>query len=123
MNARWIVAAALAVGLAVTAEAQQKPTLSVGKDAVVTLTPAQQAAMEKLTTPVLGDLQKLQIQVLVQKIEIAQLRAQAAQEAFERAREEITKLVQSLQVPGYDLSLERLEYVKKPELPKKEDPR
>jgi hypothetical protein len=64
--------------------------------------------------PKLSDTQRLQLQVVAQRIEIAQLKAQAAQVEFERARVDFGALVKSLQVDGYDLDLQRLEYVKKP---------
>ena len=68
--------------------------------------------------PELTEVQKLKIQNLTQRIEIAQLRAQAAQREFEAARNEITQLIQTLQVEGYTLSLETLSYTKNPEPPK-----
>jgi hypothetical protein len=61
--------------------------------------------------PQLTDVQKLQLQNAAQRVEIAQLRAQQAMGEFER-------LVQSLQVQGYELDLQKLTYVKKDE-PKK----
>lgn len=70
------------------------------------------------TAPVLTVEQKQSIQILVQRIELAQLRAQAAQVEFEKARAETTQLVQSLQKEGYDLDLQTLTYTKK--VPKKE---
>jgi len=69
--------------------------------------------------PALTDVQKLTVQNLAQQIEIAQLRAQQAQRDFDQAREQLGKLLQSLQVDGYDLDLRALTYSKKPE-PKKE---
>jgi hypothetical protein len=73
------------------------------------------------TAPTLTDVQKLTIQNLAQRIEIAQLRAQQAQAEFDKARQAIGKLVQSLQVEGYELRLETLEYVKKPQSEKKNE--
>lgn len=72
----------------------------------------------KPTAPVLTTEQKQAVVILSQRIELAQLRAQAAQVEFEKARAEIAQLVQSLQVPGFDLDLQAMTYTKKPEPPK-----
>jgi hypothetical protein len=71
-------------------------------------------------TPTLTETQILQVQNAAQRIELAQQRARAAAleqqlagVEFERAREVATKLVQTLQVQGYDLDLERFVYVPK----------
>ncbi|HXG72908.1 MAG TPA: hypothetical protein VNJ04_20115 [Gemmatimonadaceae bacterium] len=64
--------------------------------------------------PTLTEVQRLQVQTLAQSIEIAQLRAQQAQRDFAQAREQLTTLVQSLQVPGFDLDLQTMTYTKKP---------
>lgn len=69
--------------------------------------------------PELTEVQRLQLQVQMQRIEIAQLRAQAAQRDFDEARNELQKLATSLQVAGYDLDLQRLVYVKQPSSVKK----
>ena len=45
-------------------------------------------------------------------IELAQLRAQAAQREFDGARDELQKLVVSLKVEGYTLDLQSLTYTK-----------
>lgn len=77
-------------------------------------------AQEK-DSPALTDVQKLQIQNVAQRMEIAQLRAQQAQRDFESARAEAEKLIASLQVQGYTLDLQTMTYqaVPKPaELPK-----
>lgn len=65
-------------------------------------------------SPTLTVEQKQAVQILVQRIELAQLRAQAAQAEFERARAEVSALLTSLQKDGYDLDLQTLTYVKKP---------
>lgn len=78
--------------------------------------------------PALTEVQKLTLQTLLQRIEIAQLRAQAAQRDFEQARDEAQKLLSVLQVPGYTLDLQTGVYTvtppkageKKPEPPKPE---
>jgi hypothetical protein len=67
----------------------------------------------QIAAPALSGTEKLQIQVIAQRIEIAQLRAQAAQAEFDRAREEFTKLIASLQKDGYTLDIQKMEYVKK----------
>jgi hypothetical protein len=67
--------------------------------------------------PALTELHKLTLQNLGQRIELAQLRAQVAQVEFDKARTEIAALVQSLQVQGYDLDLQALTYIRKPESP------
>lgn len=69
--------------------------------------------------PVLTEVQKLQLQNLTQRLEIAQLRMQAAQADFQAARTEIETLVKSLQVEGYNLDLQSLTYTKKPPPEKK----
>lgn len=67
--------------------------------------------------PKLTEAQVLQVQNVAQRIELAQQRARAsaleqqvAQIEFEKAREAASKLVQALQVPGYDLDLDRFVY-------------
>lgn len=61
-------------------------------------------------TPSLTDVQKQQLQILAQRIEIAQLKAQIAQRDFDVARSEITALVTSLQVKGFTLDLTTFAY-------------
>lgn len=68
--------------------------------------------------PMLSDISRLQLKVTVQRIEIAQLRAQAAQAEFDRAREDLTRLLASVAKDGYDVDLQRFEYVvRKPDAP------
>lgn len=62
--------------------------------------------------PVLGETQKLQLQNLALRLEIAQLRAQAAQRDFDVARAEFATLLKSLEVPGYTFDPQTLAYVK-----------
>jgi len=76
------------------------------------------AAAEK-AAPTLTTEQKQAIQIQAQRIEIAQLRAQAAQAEFDKARTEIAALVQSLQKEGFDLDLQTLSYTPKKAEPKK----
>lgn len=68
--------------------------------------------------PALTVEQKQAIQILAQRIELAQLRAQAAQSDFDKARGELAGLLQSLHKDGFDLNLQTMEYTKKPEPPK-----
>lgn len=60
--------------------------------------------------PQLTEAQTLKIRLLVAQLENAQLRAQAAQRDFDSARDELTKLTQSLAVPGYDFDVSTLTY-------------
>lgn len=62
------------------------------------------------TEPALTEVQRLTIQNLSQQLEIAQLKAQAAQRDFDAARASIATLVKNLQVPGYTLDLNTLSY-------------
>ena len=55
--------------------------------------------------PALSEMQKLQIQNAVQKIEITQLR-------FEAARGDLMALLNGLKIPGYTLDLSTLTYKK-----------
>lgn len=63
--------------------------------------------------PSLSEMERLKIQVNVQRLEIAQLKAQAAQAEFDKAREDFNRLVLSLQKDGYTLDLEKFIYTKK----------
>ncbi len=83
---------------------------------------AQEATPAPDTTPTLSDIQKLQLQTLIQQLEIAQLKAQLAQAefekakgAFDRANVEASALVKSLRQPGFALDLQRMEYVPLPD--------
>jgi hypothetical protein len=64
--------------------------------------------------PVLSEVNRLKVQNLAQRIELAQLHAQAAQREFDQARDELTKLVMGLKVEGYTLDLQSMTYVKDP---------
>ena len=70
--------------------------------------------------PELKEIERLKLQTLAQRIELAQLRAQAAQREFDVAREELSKLVLSLKIDGYTLDLQSLMYVKDAPPPKKD---
>jgi hypothetical protein len=70
------------------------------------------APIQDKAAPTLSEIQKLQIQNVAQRIELAQLRAQAAQREFEAARGDLSKLITTLKVEGYTLDLETLSYRK-----------
>ena len=89
---------------------QDKPVAPPKTTTTGTLSPE----MQKLLHPALTDVEKLQLQVISQKLEIAQLKAQAAQRDFDAAREEFSKLLASLQKEGFTLDLQKLEYVLTP---------
>ena len=60
--------------------------------------------------PTLSELQRLQIGVLVQRLEIAQLKAQLAQREFDAAKAELSALTDGLKVDGYELELQPPRY-------------
>ena len=60
--------------------------------------------------PTVPELDQLRIRVQVQAIEIAQLKAQAAQRDFDQAREQLRVLVAGLERPGYTLDMQTLTY-------------
>lgn len=62
--------------------------------------------------PTLTEMKKLQLRNITQRMEIAQLRAQAAQRDFEGAREELMKVLGTVKVEGYTLDLGTLVYQK-----------
>ena len=70
--------------------------------------------------PTLTDVQRLQVQNLTQAIEIAQLRAKAAQHAFDTAKASLLDLLRQLQRPGYTLDVQTLTYTP---IPTAEDPK
>lgn len=55
--------------------------------------------------PTLTELQRLQVLTLVQRLQIAELRAQAAQREWEATRAELLAVSQRLSVDGYELDL------------------
>jgi hypothetical protein len=85
---------------------------------IVVRTDAGQAPPEAKPAPTLSVEQKQGITILAQRIELAQLRAQAAQAEFDKARGELSTLLQSLKKDGFDLDLQTMQYVKKPDPPK-----
>ena len=60
--------------------------------------------------PVLSETQRLQIANTLQTMEIAQLKAQAAQRDFDAALEQLRVLVAGLERPGYTLDMQTLTY-------------
>jgi hypothetical protein len=70
-------------------------------------------APASLPIPTLTTEQKLQIQNVAQKMQIAQLQSQAAQRDFDAARVELQTLLKSLEKDGYTLDLQTLTYTKK----------
>jgi len=73
---------------------------------------AASAVTVKAEPPALSEIEKLKIDNLAKRLEIAQLKAQNAQADFDKARTEITQLVASLQKDGYELDLQTLTYKK-----------
>lgn len=69
-------------------------------------------AQDATPAPALTEVQRLKVQNLAQRMEIAQLRLQQAQRDFDAAREELAALVRSMQVEGYVLDLSTLTYRK-----------
>lgn len=60
--------------------------------------------------PVLSEVNRLKLQVISQKIELAQLKAQAAQREFDDARTELSSVLKSLEVPGWTFDIQTLSY-------------
>jgi hypothetical protein len=71
--------------------------------------------------PSLTQEQKLTLQTIAQRIEIAQLKAQQAQSDFDRARQDLAASLKALQVEGYTLDLNTLSYTKKPDAKKPDE--
>jgi hypothetical protein len=98
----WTFVVCACVGYAATVLAQEKPTPTK-------------------VEPALTEVQRLQVQNVLLRIELAQRTIQQAQADFEKARTDATALMQGLQVPGYTLDLQTLTYTaaKPPALPEK----
>jgi hypothetical protein len=64
--------------------------------------------------PVLSSEHKLQFQVILQRLEIAKLKYEAAQQDFANAQREAAALVEQTKVAGYDLDLQTFAYVPLP---------
>jgi outer membrane PBP1 activator LpoA protein len=77
--------------------------------------PLAQALTTKVPAPpVLTNEQKLQFQVLMQRLEIAKLKYDAAQADFTAAQKDAAALVAQTKVEGYDLDLQTFSYVRTP---------
>ena len=64
--------------------------------------------------PTLSTEHKLQFQVILQRLEIAKLHYEAAQQDFAAAQREAAALVEQTKVPGYDLDLQTFTYTPLP---------
>ena len=64
--------------------------------------------------PVLSEIDKLKVQNVMLRIELAQRQAQQAQADFDKARGEAQTLIMGLQVPGWELDLQLFTYKPKP---------
>lgn len=73
------------------------------------LTSAQAAEAPSLT-----ELQRLQVLTLVQRMQLAELRAQAAQREWDQARADLLALAGRLAVDGYELDLATQTYRQAP---------
>ena len=114
MKKVWIVFIVFAlVGFAVTALAQapvKPPKLVVDAKS---LNAAEMVVMPGPGTkgvPTLDEVNKLKIQNVLLRIELAQRQAQQAQTDFEKARADAQTLIQGLQVPDYELDLQTFTY-------------
>ncbi len=99
-----IIVAALSTGYVI---AQEKPREAPA------FAPTRASVTADTAPPTLSEIEKLKIDNLAKRLEIAQLKAQNAQADFDKARTEITALVQSLQKDGYDLDLQTFTYTPK----------
>lgn len=76
---------------------------------------SQEPEASQASAPTLGEVEKLKVQNLAQRLELAQTQIRVAQLEYERTAQALTALLQSLQKPGYDLNLQTMEYTRKPE--------
>jgi hypothetical protein len=77
----------------------------------------QQQQNTPVTPPQLGELERLRIQVALQRLQIAQLRLEAAQREWEEARQALLARLKEVERDGYELDLETLAYRPKPKPP------
>jgi len=115
MQGRLTASVMMVVLCAVAVHAQDKPAAP----ASVVPQDAGAKAADVKAAPTMTEIQKLTFLNLAKDIELAQLKAQAAQAAFTRAQAEIQQLIASLQVEGYTLDLQTLAYTKKSPEPAK----
>lgn len=108
MKMKTALAAAIVLAtMCATVYAQQSaPTTPATPPPAATAAPA---------VPELTNEQKLTVTNYVQRIQLAQLRIQALQAEFETARKDATAFVQSLDRECFDLDLDKLVYVAKPD--------
>jgi hypothetical protein len=78
-------------------------------------------AQEASSPPTVSELQRLQLVTVTQRLEIAQLKAQAVQREFDDARKELVTLKADLEskAPGFVLDLQTLTFRPAPEAPAK----
>jgi hypothetical protein len=62
--------------------------------------------------PSLSELNRLKLQNVVHRMEIAQLRSQVAERDFQTAKSEYDELMKALAIEGYTLDLQSLTYQK-----------
>jgi hypothetical protein len=72
--------------------------------------PVVQALTKAEAPPALSTEHKLQFQVILQRLEIAKLHYEAAQQDFAAAQRDAAALVEQTKVPGYDLDLTTFNY-------------
>lgn len=97
------IAGVLAVAGAATMSGEQ--TAAVPAAAAVQGTAA--------AVPVMSDVDQLRLINASQRVEIAQLKVQAAQAEFVSARDDFSKQIQAAQREGFDLNPQTLTYVRK----------
>lgn len=68
------------------------------------------ASTDPAAPPALTETQKLQLTTLVQRLEIAQLKAQAVQREFDGAKAELVRLAERWSVKGYEIDLSTMTY-------------
>jgi hypothetical protein len=72
--------------------------------------PIAQAITKAEAPPVLSSEHKLQFQVILQRLEIAKLHYEAAQQDFAAAQRDAAALVEQTKVAGFDLDLQTFTY-------------
>ena len=68
--------------------------------------------------PVLSEVNRLQLQNHLQRLEISQLKAQAALRDFEVAKTDLSRLMEKLKVDGFNLDVTTMTYTPIPKAPK-----
>ena len=67
---------------------------------------------QELAEPKLSELDSLRISANILRMEVAQLKAQAAQRDFDDARAALAATLKAVEVPGYTFDLQTMAYVK-----------